>query len=253
MKREKIVAEKRDITGKKVRKLRREGLLPANIYGKGFKSTEVQLPLKDFQEVFKIARETGLVDLSVGKDTYPVLIHNVQIHPLTHLPLHADFFKVNLKEKVKTTIPIVAIGEAKAVTEKIGALLQPLSEVEVEALPTDLPENIEVPIENLAAVGDNITVEDLKAPDGVVILAKSSESIFRIDELVSQEAEKLAEEEAAAVEAATESDEKAQEGEEKPKEEGSDQDKDKAQDESSSTTDQGKSKPTDSTDKKKGD
>ena len=141
MKRESLTAEKRTVAGKKVKKLRKEGILPANIYGKNFASEQVQLPLKDFVEVFDKVHETGLVDLLVGKETYPVLIHNVQIHPLDYTPIHADFYKVNLKEKVKTAIPVVSIGEAKAVTDKVGVLLQTLNEIEVEALPTDLPEH----------------------------------------------------------------------------------------------------------------
>lgn len=204
MKRESLKAEKRTITGKKVKHLRREGVLPANMFGKGIKSLSLQLPLKEFENIYDKVHETGLVDLSVGSDIHPILIQNVQVHPMTHTPLHADFFKVNLKEKVKASIPIIAVGEPKAVTDKIGVLLQPLSEVEVEALPTDLPENIEVNVENLAAIDDSLTIADLKVPAGVDILAEPNEMIFRIDELVSQEAEELAAEEEAEAQAAAE-------------------------------------------------
>lgn len=202
MKREKLAAEKRTIVGKRVKHLRREGILPANMFGKGIKSTSLQLPLKDFQHVYNIVHETGLVDLTVDGETHPVLIQNIHIQPITHTPLHADFFKVNLKEKVKATIPIVPVGEAKAVVDKIGVLLQPLSEVEVEALPADLPEHIEVNIENLANIDDSIALGDLKAPAGVELLAEPTEMVFRIAELVSEEAEELAAEEEAAAEAA---------------------------------------------------
>ena len=211
MKRESLKAEQRTILGKKVRFLRREGILPANIFGKGMKSQSLQLPLKDFQNVYDIVHETGLVDLSFGGESYPVLIQNIHIHPITHTPLHADFFKVNLKEKVRATIPIEAIGEPKAVTDKIGVLLQTLSEVEVEALPTDLPENLEINVEGLAQIDDSLTIADLKVPQGVEIMAEPAEMIFRISELVSEEAEELAAEEEAAAEAA--SDEAAAEGE----------------------------------------
>ncbi len=204
MKREKLSAEKRTVLGKKVKHLRREGILPANMFGKGMKSTSLQLPLKEFQDVYKVVHETGLVDLTVDGATHPVLIQNIHIHPITHTPLHADFFKVNLKEKVKATIPVVAVGEAKAVSDKIGVLLQPLSEVEVEALPADLPEHIEVNIEGLANIDDSITLESVKAPAGVEILAEPSELVFRIGELVSEEAEELAAEEEAAAEAESE-------------------------------------------------
>ena len=211
MKREILSAEKRTITGKKVKHLRREGILPANIFGKAMKSISLQLPLKDFEKVFRIVHETGLVDLSVEKETYPVLIQNVHVHPMTHTPLHADFFKVNLKEKVKASVPLVGIGEAKAVLDKVGVLLQTLSEVEVEALPADLPEHIEVNVENLALIDESITIADIKSPTGVEILAEPTEMVFRIAELVSEEAEELAAEEEATAEAASE----AVEGEDK--------------------------------------
>ena len=95
MKRFKLTAEPRKITGKQVKKLRREGILPANVYGKDIKSQSLQLPLKDFMAVFTDAGETGVVDLTYGKDTVPVLIHNLHTD-YRNTPLHADFFKVNL-------------------------------------------------------------------------------------------------------------------------------------------------------------
>ncbi len=204
MKRESLKVEKREVVGKKVKHLRRNGILPANMFGKGVKSQSLQLALKDFEEIYKKVHETGLVDLSIGSEVHPILIQNVQIHPITHTPIHADFFKVNLKEKVRASIPIIAVGEPKAVSEKIGVLLQPLSEVEVEALPADLPENLEINVEKLVAIDDNLTIADLKAPNGVEILAEPHEMIFRIDELVSEAAEELAAEEEAEAQAASE-------------------------------------------------
>lgn len=202
MKRPKLVVEKRTVLGKKVKKLRREGILPANIYGKEIKSLAVQVPLTEFEKVYKETGETGLLDLEVNKELHPVLIHNLQIDPLTRSPLHADFFQVNLKEKVKTMVPVVTLNEAKAVTDKLGILLQPLSEVEVEALPEDLPEKIEVDVASLSAVDEQITVSDLKLPKGVEILTDSSQVVVKIAELVTKEAEAQAAEEAAAAEAA---------------------------------------------------
>lgn len=204
MKRESLKAEKRTIVGKKVKHLRREGILPANMFGKGIQSTSLQLPVKEFEDIYNKVHETGLIDLTVDGQLYPVLIQNIHIHPITRIPLHADFFKVNLKEKVKATVPIIAVGEPKAVSDKIGVLLQPLSEVEVEALPADLPENIEVNVEGLSTIDQSLSLEDLKVPSGVEILAEPSEMVFRIGELVSEEAEALAAEEEAEAEAASE-------------------------------------------------
>lgn len=229
MKRDSLVATKRTITGKQVKHLRRDGILPANLYGKGIDSQAVQLPIGDFKKIYNEVHETGVVDLKVeGMDAVPILIKNVAIHPTTYEPLHADFYKVNLKEKVRATIPIVAVGEPKAVTDKIGVLLQTLNEVEVEALPTDLPESIEVNVENLVNIDDSLTLADAKIPTGVEITAEPTEMIFRIGELVSEEVEELAEEEAAEAEAAaaeagegsTEGEEDKEEIEEKPSEDG---------------------------------
>ncbi len=201
MKRFKLTAESRKITGKQVKKLRREGILPANVYGKDIKSQSLQLPQGEFDKVYKEAGETGVVDLSVGKDTIPVLIHNLH-KDFRNRVLHADFFKVNLKEKVKTMVPIEIIGEPNAVTEKIGLLEKITSEVEVEALPTELPEKIEVNVENLANIDDQIIVEQLTKPEGVEILTDANLVVVKIGELISKEAQEQAAEEAAAAEAA---------------------------------------------------
>jgi len=196
-----LSAEPRKITGKKVKKLRREGVLPANVYGKDIKSQSIQLPQKDFDSVFKEAGETGLVELKVGKQTIPTLIHNTHKDYRGNV-LHVDFFKVNLKEKVKAQIPFEFVGEPLAETEKIGLLMEITHEIEVEALPTDLPEKIEVNVEDLAQVDDQILVSDIKAPQGVEVLSDPNQVVVKIGELVTKEAQALAEEEAAAAEAA---------------------------------------------------
>lgn len=202
MKRYKLVVEKRKTVGKKVKKLRKEGILPANLYGKNIKSLAVQVPYKEFEKVYKEARETGIIDVEIGGEIRPSLIHNVAQDYYNHRLLHADFFQVNLKEKVKTTVKIIAVGEPKAVSEKLGLLLQPLSEVEVEALPTDLPDKIEVNVGSLAQVNDQITVGGVKAPTAVTILTDPSQVVVKIGELISKEAAEQAAAEATAAEAA---------------------------------------------------
>ena len=141
MKRYQLTAEPRKITGKQVKKLRREGIMPANVYGKDIKSQSLQLPQVEFDKVFEEAGETGVIDLSYGTETIPVLVHNIHTDYRNRV-LHADFFKVNLKEKVKATIPLEFVGEPKAVVDELGLLMEITPEIEVEALPTDLPEKI---------------------------------------------------------------------------------------------------------------
>lgn len=202
MKKISLTVSPRKVLGKKVKKLRKEGVLPANVYGKDVKSESVQVPYKEFEKVYKEAGETGLVELQVDGKVRPVLIHNIQFNPVTHEPLHADFYQVNLKEKVKTKVALSFVGEPAAVTNKVGILLEQLSEVEVEALPTDLPENIEVNVENLANVDEQITVADIKAPAGVTLLTDAGQVVAKIGELITKEAAQQAAAEAAAAEAA---------------------------------------------------
>lgn len=198
-----LKAEKRIIEGKKVNKLRLQGLLPANVYGKDIKSESLQVNLKDFEKTYLEAGETGIVELITDeKEPKTTLIRNVQKDPVTGHPLHIDFYNVSLKEKIKVNVPVVQIGESKAVMDKVGALLQPLSEIEVEALPTDLPENIEVDVSALSEVDQEIKVKDLKVSAGVEVLTDPEEIVIKVGSLISEEAKKLAEEEAAAKAAA---------------------------------------------------
>ncbi len=185
----KLEVEKRKVTGRQVKILRRDGLLPANIYGKKTKSLAVQADLKSFLPVLKQAGETTLVELKVaGEDkARPVLIHNVQYHPLNEQPLHADFYEVNLKEKVTTRVEIELVGESLAVKEKIGILIQPLTEIEVEALPTDLPEKLQLEISSLKQIGDALTVGDIKAPERVTLLTEQKETLVKIDPPAKEE------------------------------------------------------------------
>lgn len=161
-KKHELVAEKRQVLGRKVKQLRKDGLLPANIYGKKIKSISVQVPLSDFAKIYSEVGETGLVTVKLDKDEYPTLIHNVQVDPVADKPLHADFLHVDLHEKVTATVPLEFTGEALAQKDGIGIVVEQMREVEVEALPTDLPESIVVDISGLAEVDQAIRVKDLK-------------------------------------------------------------------------------------------
>ncbi|MEX2007530.1 MAG: 50S ribosomal protein L25, partial [Candidatus Levyibacteriota bacterium] len=201
MKRESLKVEKRSVLGKKVKKLRRDGIIPGNVYGKDINSQAVQVGKKEFDAVFKEAGETGLVDLKLDSQIIPVLIHNIATDYRNNV-LHADFFKVNLKEKIKTEVPIEFIGEPKAETDKTGLLMPIMSVIEIEALPEELPESIQVNVEHLAQVDEQITVADLKAPAGVTIITDPGQVVVKVGELISKEAQEQAAEEAAAAEAA---------------------------------------------------
>lgn len=188
-----LAAQKRDLVGKRVKKLRREGQLPISVYGKGFTSQSLQVPYKDFQKVYRTVGKTGLVDVKVGAQSYPALIRTVQIHPVSGVPLHAEFHKVKLTDKITANIPLELVGESPAARDGIGLLLQTLNEVSVEALPTELPEKIAVDVSRLVALGDQIAVSDLAKPTSGEIKTDGGNIIVKVVPVVSEEAKKEAE------------------------------------------------------------
>lgn len=173
----KLSAQKREVSGRKVKKLRKEGMLPTNVYGRDIKSVAVQLSVDSFKKAFGQVGETGLVGLEVNGDSYPVLIHNVQKDPVTGEPLHADFMKVDLTQKVSATVPIEFTGESPIVRSGEGVIVRQMNEIEVEALPTDLPEKIIVDVSGLAMVDDAIKVADLQIDRDKVKLQADPEQI----------------------------------------------------------------------------
>lgn len=201
-----LLAQKRTVLGSKVKNLRAEGLVPAHVFGHKVATEHVQVKAVDFHKVFEKVGETGIIALTIGDDKRPVLVKDTQVHPATDDLLHIDFYQVNLSEKVKVNVPIEFIGESPAVEKKVGLLLTPISEIEIEALPADLPENVEVDISNLAAIDDEIKIKDLKVDrEKIEVLADEELVVVQIGELVTKEMEELeAEVEAEQAEAAAE-------------------------------------------------
>lgn len=172
-----LKAEKRTIEGRKVKTLRKDGILPGNISGKKIKSQSVQVVLKDFEKLYKEIGETGLLTLQVGTDEKPVLIHNLQLSPVSDEPVHVDFLQVDLKEKVEADIPVELVGESPAEKQAIGTVVQHINEIKVEALPTDLPEKFEVDVTELTEVDQSIFVKDLKYDKSKVEIKDDLEAI----------------------------------------------------------------------------
>lgn len=212
-----LEAEKRKIFGRKVKSLRREGLLPANIYGKNIESLAIQVSLNDFEKVYKEAGETRIIELSIGKEKRPVLISNVQLDPVSDIPLHVDFKQVNLKEKVSAAVPIELVGESPAEKKGLGTAVQYLDEIEVEALPTDLPEKFEVDLTVLEEVDQTVFVKDLVSGSDKVEIKTDPEKIIVKVEPPRKEEEIAPPTEEAEEEVVAEGEAEAQEGE---KEEG---------------------------------
>ena len=177
MKRAKLEAVKRKVTGRKVKRLRSEGVVPANLFGKKIKSVSLQVDTSKFSDVYKEAGETGLVDLKIGTAVKPVLISDIQKHPVTDEILHVDFRQVDLKEKVEATVPVALIGESPAEKSQEGILVQMIDEIDVKALPTDLPEKFEVDISGLDKVDSIVTIDDIKYNKGKIEIEQAGSSI----------------------------------------------------------------------------
>jgi large subunit ribosomal protein L25 len=172
-----LKADKRKDLGRKVKNLRKEGILPGNVYGKKVKSESLQVNLKDFEKIYKEVGETGLVTLEIGTEKKPVLIHNLQMQPVTDEPIHVDFLQVDLKEKVTAQVPVELSGESPAEKQGLGTVVLMLNEIEVEALPADLPEKFEIDRGTLTDVDQVLKVSDLKVDKSKVTVNTDAEEL----------------------------------------------------------------------------
>lgn len=179
-----LTGQIRTITGKKVKTLRTRGLLPATVYGKTSKPVSLSMRASDFQKVYSDAGETGLIELTIDGHVHPVLIHTVQRHPVTRTTLHVEFHEVDLKVKVHADIPVECFGEPQAVKDKVGVLLTLIDHIEVEALPTNLPEKITIDITHLSAIDEQVTVQDLVIPSNVTLLTDPTVIVAKIGAFV---------------------------------------------------------------------
>lgn len=178
-----LSARARTQTGRHAAALRREGLVPAVVYGHQQPSTTITADARELERLFHRAGRSTLVDLVVdGGRPRKVLIREFQVHPRTGRPLHADFFAVNLLEKTVVEVPIVATGDSPAVSiHKTGQLQQAMSSIRVESLPGDIPGQITVDISGLTEVDQSVTVGDLALPQGVSLVhADLQEVVLKI-------------------------------------------------------------------------
>lgn len=176
-----LAAEHRDVTGKAVSRLRKDGRLPAVVYGHGVESTNISIETHEFELLRKHAGPNALIDLSVGgKKPQPVLINGVQVHPVTRRPLHLDLFLVRMTEELTVDVPLVPVGESIAVSQLGGTLLHPTETVKVKALPDHLPQSIEYSIDALVDFDATINVRDLTVPDDVTLLTDGDEIVAKV-------------------------------------------------------------------------
>ena len=190
--------------GKKTKSIKEAGKIPAVVYGPGVKNASIIIDYKDFQKIFKQAGASSLIELNIEgeKEKRPVLIHEIQKDPVSDKFIHVDFFQASLKEEVEATVPLVFFGVAFAEKELGGTLVKNITEVEVKALPQNLPHEIKVSIDGLKNFGDHILIKDLILPENVKILKKPDEIVASVaqQQKIEEELEKPIEENVESIE-----------------------------------------------------
>lgn len=191
----KLSAQSRTLVGRKVRQLRRAGLVPVTVYGKKLAPANLQVVERNFERVLQAAGFSQLVEVDVeGGSTHNVLIRAVQRHPVTHSFLHIDLYAVDLTEKQQVQVNIHSKGKPTSLAQGL-IVLQALDHVTVEALPTNIPTHIDIDITDLS-LENPITVANLPVIEGVTYVNDPEESIFTM--VVTRAAEEEATEAAAA-------------------------------------------------------
>jgi len=190
-----LKAKTRQETGRQVKQLREQGLIPAVTYGNGIKSQNLVVEYNPFASVFKKAGASSLVDLIIdGGAPIKVLVYEVTQDPLSDRWAHIDFYQVKMTEKLRAKIPLKFVGEAPAVKELGGIFVKGFDEVEVECLPGDLVTTIEVDLSSLKTFADTLHLKDLKLPSGIELVLKTNEVLAKVAAPRSEEELKALEE-----------------------------------------------------------
>src|SRR5262245_52913081 len=189
-----LALENRTLVGKKVNRLRREGIVPATVYGKGVGPFAVQVNARTFSDTLRHAGRTTLVELQIpGQKPQSAFIHALQRHPVTRAIIHADFRVVDLRTEITVAIPIHLVGESELVEREDALLNQVLMTVDVRALPTDLPHAIDVDISGLDSFDKAIYVRDIKLEGKGTIEASEDELVVSLTPARVEEEEPEAE------------------------------------------------------------
>jgi len=182
MARKELSVEPREVVGKKVALLRRAGKTPGNIYGRGLESMSIQVDHDELQRTIRASTANEVIDLKVAGESAlrPVVIQKIQRNPLNSAYLHADFYQVSLREKMRAAVPIVIVGNSIAIDTYNGVLVHSTDVLNVEALPLDIPTQIEVDISKLRELEATIHVRDLNVPANVTVLSDPDVAVVKI-------------------------------------------------------------------------
>lgn len=197
---EKVIleAEKRELTGKKVKTLRLQGKIPAVIYGKDIDTIPIVLDKRSTTHTLGKVSSSTILIVKIGNEQHSTLVREIQKDFIRNDILHIDFLAVSLKEKLRTSVSINQVGEAPVLKEYEALIVAGIDSIEVECLPQDLPESIEVDLSGLSELGDAIYVKDLPIPADVEFLTDPEELVVVAsaikEEVVEEEAEEITEE-----------------------------------------------------------
>lgn len=172
-----ITALKREITGKKTQDLRDKGVLPIVAYGPKQETISLQIDAKDFNKAFKEVGYTGLINLDIAGKKTPALVRDLQFDPIKNNIIHVDFYTPDMTQTTEVAVPLTFIGEALAVKDLHGELVKNIDELEIEALPQDIPHEINVDISVLNTFEDRILAGDIKLPAGVKLLTEPEQIV----------------------------------------------------------------------------
>ena len=184
-----IEAEVRTITRKKVSRLRKQGFVPATVYGAKIEPVSVQIAYRPLEVALRSAGGTNLIDLKAGGETHTVLVRDVQREVLKGTILHVDFFAVDETTSIRASIPVHIVGESPLVEARLGILVTGSSAVTIETLPSKLMNHIEIDISSLVEIGDSVLVGDLDLGDDIVIIDDPNEMLARISQPSAARAE----------------------------------------------------------------
>ena len=184
-----IEGQRREIFGRHVKNIRREGHLPGVVYGQGMDSIPIVLDAKSTQRIVTRLGPSTLINLNVDGKSYHTLLRDRQYNYLTGDIIHLDFLVVSLTETVKTAVSVQMEGEAPAVKDYNGILVTNLESIDIEGLPMDLPNRILVDISVLAEIGDSISVGDLPLPPNITLHTDPNESVILVTSQVVEEVE----------------------------------------------------------------
>jgi len=174
--------EKRD-QASKLHTLRKKGGMPAVFYGPKEKSTPIMLKQSEFKKIWKEAGESSIIILKDGQEEHEALIHDVDLHPVTGVPRHADFYVIEKGKKLQISVPLEFTGIAPAVKDLGGTLVKVLHELEIEAMPKDLPRELVIDISPLATLESQILAKDIPLPSGVTLISGPEEVVAAIAEV----------------------------------------------------------------------